>query len=683
MRTDTYAEILKVLANKIRLEILRALYHKGQLSFTNLESALGLNESDRGKFAYHLNLLKEHGLVEYDNVRAVYSLSKLGKMLFSHIRIIEEEVLKKRKGKLIFLYSAKEDSLEKLTKETLCYYLTKNVGLPKSLANKIYIYIREILEKLAEDEVISDDLLEDITYFYLLDQNYIDIYLDNLKIGYPLKSFTEKVSDTSTVSLTCSLAREYIFNRLVTDRCKVWIAKNIIFVNKICDILNSPISIDFPLNAFASLWKNHIFMRTFLSEIFRIIKSYKINIFFSDVESILPLMPNESKELFYKFLLITKYLLVDTDNIISVNMNLNHGKLEYILEFLKSLKRQYYGADFVSRSHHILIYTKGIRPIIDNRKLGRVTYDLVQDHWPVFFSDDGDCSLFCSEGKITIHSGSVAVVLPTLTLLSKNDETIIVSYLEEILGDIVVFFINHNKLVREKWKEMIKSLEIDIADIKFSYSIPIVGSHVSSVMINRSFNKNFIRNIYIQARNILEDVISNLPIREEIDVKVTAINQDLDIFKTIEFNMLRILSKKLPSHSEILRNFNVTGFLSHALRIPASERIRMEGQLQNETKVQSLLNIHISHPFVPFSDFKKLLSLMLEDNVRLATITQDYTVCEDCLSKEQGFLSMCPNCSSYRQSHYGKVLYRYIPLNSLNSLSKKEYISRIRYTYIS
>jgi DNA-binding transcriptional ArsR family regulator len=59
--------IPKVLGNETRLHILKELEGK-TLTYTDLMKNLGMDvESDRGKFTYHLNVLKDSGLVKQED----------------------------------------------------------------------------------------------------------------------------------------------------------------------------------------------------------------------------------------------------------------------------------------------------------------------------------------------------------------------------------------------------------------------------------------------------------------------------------------------------------------------------------------------------------------------------------------------------------------------------------------
>ncbi len=82
--------ILKALSNEHRIRLLRVL-EKGAKTYSDLMVHLHLDpERDRGKFTYHLNLLREVGLIQQQD--GFYRLSKSGLAVMETLEVSEPRV---------------------------------------------------------------------------------------------------------------------------------------------------------------------------------------------------------------------------------------------------------------------------------------------------------------------------------------------------------------------------------------------------------------------------------------------------------------------------------------------------------------------------------------------------------------------------------------------------------------
>lgn len=73
------SEALSTLANPVRLSVLATLHEAGSLSYTDLRTAVGVE--DRGRFNYHLRQLE--GLVESDG--GAYVLTERGERVVERV----------------------------------------------------------------------------------------------------------------------------------------------------------------------------------------------------------------------------------------------------------------------------------------------------------------------------------------------------------------------------------------------------------------------------------------------------------------------------------------------------------------------------------------------------------------------------------------------------------------------
>jgi DNA-binding transcriptional ArsR family regulator len=107
--SDDYDEIFAALRHPVRRQILFLLEDRGEVSFTEIQSALGLN--DTGLISYHL---KELATLVEQSRRGKYSLSEVGRASLTLFRKVETEKdktkrtvhreLEKLLGEAVFLF---------------------------------------------------------------------------------------------------------------------------------------------------------------------------------------------------------------------------------------------------------------------------------------------------------------------------------------------------------------------------------------------------------------------------------------------------------------------------------------------------------------------------------------------------------------------------------------------------
>lgn len=107
--SDDYDEIFAALKHPVRRQILLLLEDKGEVSFTEIQNALGLN--DTGLISYHL---KELATLVEQSRRGKYSLSEVGRASLTLFRKVEMEKdktsktvrreLEKLLGEAVFLF---------------------------------------------------------------------------------------------------------------------------------------------------------------------------------------------------------------------------------------------------------------------------------------------------------------------------------------------------------------------------------------------------------------------------------------------------------------------------------------------------------------------------------------------------------------------------------------------------
>jgi DNA-binding transcriptional ArsR family regulator len=129
--SNDYDEVFAALKHPIRRQILLLLEDKGELSFTEIQNALGL--SDTGLISYHL---KELATLIEQSGRGKYSLSEVGRASMTLLRKVEMEKDKTSK--------AVHGELEKLFGEAIFLFLIFGISLIAPLSVDISLSVENI-----------------------------------------------------------------------------------------------------------------------------------------------------------------------------------------------------------------------------------------------------------------------------------------------------------------------------------------------------------------------------------------------------------------------------------------------------------------------------------------------------------------------------------------------------------
>jgi len=86
-------KLFSALANPFRLNVLQLLYANGALGYSAIMKQLHLDVSQNsGKFAYHLQILKQAKLVNADKRSKKYQLTPVGKAVVIFLRSLGNSV---------------------------------------------------------------------------------------------------------------------------------------------------------------------------------------------------------------------------------------------------------------------------------------------------------------------------------------------------------------------------------------------------------------------------------------------------------------------------------------------------------------------------------------------------------------------------------------------------------------
>jgi ribonucleoside-triphosphate reductase len=210
--------IFSVMASPNRIDILRILYSKGPLTYSELKSLAGFkSKKESGKFAYHLRKLLRQSLVSLNKAERRYTITNLGKLVLSLARQIEERSIIES-GKL-YVRTTKP-SIEEFDSNKIIQSLVREANMPLELAHKITEEVENKIYKL-QTSYLTSSLIREMTNSILVEHGYDDYRNKLARLGLPPSDMISLIHETSTnnmeipdlvVKTSQSIFTEYLLN---------------------------------------------------------------------------------------------------------------------------------------------------------------------------------------------------------------------------------------------------------------------------------------------------------------------------------------------------------------------------------------------------------------------------------------------------------------------------------------
>ncbi len=187
--------IFSVMASPNRIDILRILYSKGPLTYSELKSLAGFkSKKESGKFAYHLRKLLRQSLVSLNKAERRYTITNLGKLVLSLARQIEERSIIES-GKL-YVRTTKP-SIEEFDSNKIIQSLVREANMPLELAHKITEEVENKIYKL-QTSYLTSSLIRETTNSILIDHGYDEYRTKLARLGLPPSDMISLIHETST-----------------------------------------------------------------------------------------------------------------------------------------------------------------------------------------------------------------------------------------------------------------------------------------------------------------------------------------------------------------------------------------------------------------------------------------------------------------------------------------------------
>ena len=186
----TSSKIFDAIADPLRVQILRTVYSQGSIGYVEIMNQLKLNpRRDAGKFAYHLRLLRQAGLLERDKTTKKYKLTSLGTMVLNFSQDIEEQTLRER-GKLLVRTSRL--AMEDFDRNKIVQALNREAEVPIELAQKIAEETEERLVKL-DTLYLTAPLIREFVNAVLIEKGLQEYRHKLTRLGLPVYDVTQLI----------------------------------------------------------------------------------------------------------------------------------------------------------------------------------------------------------------------------------------------------------------------------------------------------------------------------------------------------------------------------------------------------------------------------------------------------------------------------------------------------------
>src|ERR687889_387326 len=174
--------IFSVMASPNRIDILRILYSKGPLTYSELKSLAGFkSKKESGKFAYHLRKLLRQSLVGLNKAERRYTITNLGKLVLNLARQIEEKSIVES-GKMYVRTS--HQTIEEFNPHKIIQSLVREANMSLEQATKITEEAENKIYKFSTSYLTSR-LIRDCVNNVLLEHGLEDQMNKLIRVGVP------------------------------------------------------------------------------------------------------------------------------------------------------------------------------------------------------------------------------------------------------------------------------------------------------------------------------------------------------------------------------------------------------------------------------------------------------------------------------------------------------------------
>jgi len=204
--------VLKAVASALRLNILKMLYERGPLSYTEIMSLLKLSPSrDAGRFAYHLKTLLSMDLIEPDASSKKYRITDIGKIIVEFTEELDENAYKKK-----LLVRTSRLAIENFDRNKIAESLVREADVPVDLARKIAREAEKRLLKLGT-KYLTAPLIREFVNAILIEHGMEEYRHKLTRLGFPVYDVTQLMKEMSGRSADVEEVHAAAGNRVIEE----------------------------------------------------------------------------------------------------------------------------------------------------------------------------------------------------------------------------------------------------------------------------------------------------------------------------------------------------------------------------------------------------------------------------------------------------------------------------------
>jgi anaerobic ribonucleoside-triphosphate reductase len=206
------ARVLKAVSSNLRLSILKLLFDRGPLSYTEIMNNLKLSPSkDAGRFAYHLKMLLNMDLIKPDVESRKYALTDLGKSVVEFAGRIEESAFRKR-----MLVRTSRLAIERFDRNKIAESLIREADVPIDLAQKIARETEDRLQKL-DTKYLTAPLIREFVNAILIERGLEEYRHKLTRLGLPVYDVTQLIKLMGSASSNVEAILVAAGNRVIEE----------------------------------------------------------------------------------------------------------------------------------------------------------------------------------------------------------------------------------------------------------------------------------------------------------------------------------------------------------------------------------------------------------------------------------------------------------------------------------
>jgi len=174
--------VVKAISSPLRAQIL-SLLARGPMSYTEMMRSLGLSpDRDAGKFAYHLKMLVNAGLIRQNSDGGRYEITDLGRLAHGILEGLEERLSPRRRKMAV---RTSRLAIEEFQREKIAEALVREADVPVELANRI---AKEAEQRLLMMRVkyLTAPLIRELVNAILLEKGLEEYRHKMTRVGMPV-----------------------------------------------------------------------------------------------------------------------------------------------------------------------------------------------------------------------------------------------------------------------------------------------------------------------------------------------------------------------------------------------------------------------------------------------------------------------------------------------------------------